>query len=238
MARPHDKIGHFVEVLLERLLATALSLNERKAIIGIFVDVMDELGELGKGELGRIGVWEDAAKFWNGEVADIFEAAIRSGESINWLAEVLRDQGFAHGRPEAPRSAIERQWLTEEQLDCAITAAIDRFKSIGLPTLFKKPEPLEILYCWLQLGNPDELRQVMTAAIERNEVFIGALHAMQSWSSGSDGVHHPLYRQTVAHFMDADAAKLRLEQLAQGGSEEQVDIARKLSTEWSDRTWA
>ena len=50
---------------------------------------------------------------------------------------------------------------------------------------------------------------------QSDQLFLAALKAMQSWLSSSNrGIRHPLKRQYVEVFADADAAKSRLEMIA------------------------
>ncbi len=234
MKRPHQRAGHYVEVLLARLENSPLSTVERKGVVSALVGVMDGFA-LGRMDFGRPALWRPAAKLWNSDIVTLFMESLSSGVSINWLADILREQGFAHGRPEKSRSEREPSWLTEAELDNAIDVAVERFKHEGLPKIARMPEPLAVLYCWLQLGNGDELKELIERDVQDDTVFLDVMDAMRGWLSGSEGVRRPLYERYLKSFMDSVVAKLRLEKLAAGkGNAGLTPKAKELLNEWSE----
>src|ERR1700730_9125032 len=92
---------------------------------------------------------------------------------------------------------------------------------------FDKPCPLDMLFCWVQLGNEKEAREYVSGAIKVEGMFVKVLNSMRGWSNSSDrGVYHPLKTSYLAYFMDVDAAKARLEALAKRkNSESEVSKA-------------
>jgi hypothetical protein len=81
-----------------------------------------------------------------------------------------------------------------------------------------------VLFCWVQLGNPDIAKEYIAEAIQDEDGFLSALEAMRGWQNSSDtGVTHPLRDDTIAHFLDADEAYTRLKSLS-------VDNNRKSAT--------
>jgi hypothetical protein len=161
---------------------------------------------------------------------------VEAGSSVNWFADVIRDQGLAHGLPDAARMDRERQWLSRQQFDDAIKAFVVRVEGISTAEVFAMPEPLAVLFCWAQLGPEPKLRAYLEAGTIEDESFIAAMEAMRGWLSSSDkGVSHPLYREYVAAFMDADAAKNRLSQIANSVSSELSSQAKDLAASWRDQ---
>jgi hypothetical protein len=244
VARPHPRRGHFLDVLLDRLLDSknrSLSPREMIGIGSVFAVTMDEVA-VETSEIQSFGssdIWRKATRLLGPDVAPNFQTILATGESINWLANVVRDQAFAHGLPRGDRSDPSRQWLDKNQLDTAIVTITERFRRAGARNIFRRPEPLDILFCWHQLGNAEEVRTVIQAATKEDDVeFLSALNAMRGWlSSSTEGVRYPLRRQTVEQFLDADVARARLETLA---NSETTDTslqlrARELLNDWTDK---
>jgi hypothetical protein len=219
---------------------TSLSPREMSGIASVFAVTMDEIA-VETPEIQSFGssdIWRKATRLLGPDVAPNFQKIVATGESINWLANVVRDQAFAHGLPSDNRSNPSRQWLDKNQLDKAIVTIIERFRRAGVRDIFRRPKPLDILFCWHQLGNAEEVRTVIQAATKEDDVeFLSALNAMRGWlSSSSEGVRYPLRRQTVGQFLDADAARARLETLANSGSiKTSLQLrAKELLNVWTD----
>ena len=137
--------------------------------------------------------------------------------------------------PDGNRVDESRQWLDRQQWDGAVTAIIERFKRSGPMDIFQRPSPLDILFCWLQLGDPEDVRAFVQSAVERDDnQFVSALNAMRGWSSSSQGIRHPLRRQYVEQFLDANAAKSRLEKIANA---DDISSSLKLLAEEVLRDW-
>jgi hypothetical protein len=241
--RPHDRRGHFVDLLLDRLSDASpdsFSPGEIHGMLSAFADTMDHIAAE-SGEFttsGRSEIWRKATRLLNQSAAGDFKNVITNGKSINWLANVVRDQGFAHGLPSGHKDYPDNQWLTRAQLDEAIQVVTKRFRELDANTIFQLPSPLDLLFCWYQLGDKTEVRKFFTDAIQSDESFLYALNALRGWASSSDiGIHHPLHKDYVAYFMNADDAKGRLERLADpmAPSSALRDKAKELLSEWADK---
>lgn len=243
LIRPHEQTGHFVDVLLDRLTdepRESFSATEVQGFATAFADVMDEIaGTIEQGDFGQWSAWENAKQLLSSDVSPIFQKIVVSGESVNWLAFVIRQQAFAHGRPSDNIAHPEEQWLTEAELDVAIATITQRFEELGPKAFFCKPAPLQMLYCWLQLGDVERLKAFMNEATSSDEAFIRTLNGMRNWvSSSSKGVYFPVSVHNIRPFLDADAAKARLEQLASSTTADDQDIGRAaeaLLCEWEER---
>lgn len=239
--KPHQRQGHFVDVLLDRLAdlpAGALSPTELEGIAGGLAATMDQIGakSKNKNDIGGNAIWSKALRLLKLTKPERFQLTIQSEASVNWFADVIRDQGLAHGLQDNARIDRDRQWLTLEQLNFAIRSFIDRVKEIGAASVFEMPQPLEVLFCWAQLGPKEELSEFFRAAIEQDAGFVTAMDAMRGLSVNSEtGVSHPLYREYVAVFTDADAAKSRLEQIAKTGPRELSVRAESVIASWRDQ---
>jgi hypothetical protein len=219
--RHHSRRGHFVDVLLDRigdLPTNSLSSVEQRGVAEALAATMDEVAATRSqsNDWGSDPIWSKATRLIKRTDSANFEAIVTHGASLNWIAEVIRDQGFAHGLPNSSRADADAQWLSRPQLDAAVTEFIDRVKAIGPAAIFDMPQPLDVLFCWAQLGPADQLSEFLAPGIVTDAGFLKAMNSMRGWMSSSGaGVSHPLYRDYVLTFVDADAAKARLERLSE-----------------------
>ena len=218
--KPHERPGHFVDVLLDRLLdVPSNSISEREAdgMMWAFAETMDEI-EQKTGQIKSLGtseIWRKTSQLLRANSSNIFLKGVAKGKSINWLAYIIRDQGFAHGLPKGNRDYPESQWLTRAQLDDCIRIITARFESLGMRRIFGLPSPMDVLFCWLQLGDAGVVRQKFSEAIDTNIKFLSGIGALRGWANSSDiGVHHPLHAQIVELFINADETLKRLETIA------------------------
>lgn len=240
--RPHEHEGHFLDVLLDRLAdfpKDAFAPEEANGIAGAFANSMDDLVSPFKANeyFGERQIWRHATRILKHSDPGRFLNLVQTGRSINWLAHVLRDQGFALGLPDGQNPRSEDAWLNHDQTREAIAALIQRLRRIDILELLDKPSPLDLLFFWAQLGDKHELRARIEHAIRDERGFIKSLNAMRSWASSStSGVHYPLHRDYVEHFMDAASAKQRLLELSQSASAP-LDVrsqAQELLNEWTE----
>lgn len=236
--RQHHMPGHFLEVLIDRLSGREIPPEERQGIALAFAEAMDDVAKrVKRGDPGQNEIWRQAYGLLTSDTAAIFEELFGSGLSINWLAYVLRRQGFAHGLPDDGKVDPDRQWLTREQLDSAIQIMVQRFRALGAEAIFQTPEPITILFCWLQLGDKAEVREFVANAIQGDEMFLEALSAIRGRRISSDeGLSYPLYRHYVDYFTDADIAKERLDSLARPDAPDPAlrERAENLLKAWED----
>jgi hypothetical protein len=104
LGKSHDRPGHLVDLLMERLATTppeSFSELEAHGMAFAFADTMDEIA-IKTDEfrsLGNSEIWRKATRLLRLDVSSNFQKIVTGGKSINWLANVVRDQGFAHGLP-------------------------------------------------------------------------------------------------------------------------------------------
>ena len=155
--------------------------------------------------------WRKAAKLLKRSVGPHFEPIVSAGASICWLALVMRDQGFALGVLDQSRGLPDRQWLTRQEFDQALSKILERFRSMNIISIFDATEPLQILFCWQMFGDSNELKTATDMAARDDATFVKALQAMRTWVvSSAKGMYSSLEERNVASFMDAKAAKQRL----------------------------
>ena len=213
--REHSTKGYYIDVLLDRLKTAPSPLTDvqQLGMARAFADMMDEVPRP-KGVRYEDDAWRAATRLLGKAVGPQFADIAGNGKSINWLAIVLRDQGWALGVANPDRTEPSRQWLTQQGFDQARTVILHRFREMGLPAIFELPEPAQIMWCWYQLGDPDELKRLIMEATETDDMFVRCLIAMRHWvSSSHDGVYMALDRQTVTTMMDEISVKERLERI-------------------------
>jgi hypothetical protein len=239
--RPHPRRGHFVDVLLDRLIDIpddSFSKLEREGLVLAFADIADYLAKetVEFSEFGRSSILRKSLRLMAVEAAPIFSKIVKTGKSINWIASVLNDQCIAYGLPNGGRTESQRQWLPRKQLDVDLLAYAKRLLATSYRTVFTAPEPREIIFLMLRFTDADAFKNYVQKAARSEAGFLTTLKALTSWSSSShDGVRHPLYRDTVQKFMDADRAKTRLQKIEKRTKKDtNRQIARFLLKEWSD----
>jgi hypothetical protein len=174
-------------------------------------------------QFGSNELWRKATRLVEKQKPSRFAELVVSEKAINWLTLVVRDQGFAHGLPEGNRSYPERQWLSREELDNAIRNLTDRYEAFGASKIFHLPSPLDVLFCWVQLGDGDKARQLLSEATRDDAGFLNALEAMRSWQNSSDtGVTHPLRDEVIGHFFNIEEVRRRLVTLGTRGRNRKI----------------
>lgn len=245
-SRPHDVDGYFVKVLLERLInlpPDTISPESLSGMTVVFAEVMDDLFDFNLERFSEPNeIWQTAIGVIRRSETTGYEELFRSGRSFNWLADLLRNQGFAHGLPEGVAGPADpgRQWLSREELDNAVQILLQRLRGISPEDIFHAPQPLDILYFWLQLGSEEEFREFFRSATESDQLFLAALQTMRSRrTSAVEGVTYPVRGDFLAHFADADAARGRLEILASSEPEGSPlgEEARELLEVWQDASF-
>lgn len=234
--RKHAKEGFFLEVLLDRLvdIKTAISTEERLGIAWAFSEKLDQFPRHPKNFLGADN-WRSATKFLSPDISPVFPEIVEKGKSVNWLALVVRDQGFALGVTGQPRSAARSPWLTRSDFDLALKKIIARFHGMEITGILASPEPLQILYCWLQLGNADEVRQLLQQHSVSDSGFLDILGAMRIWvASTKDGTTARLQPDIVREFLDVEAVQLRLQKIVFCDDSTIAHRAKALLQSWKD----
>ncbi|WP_271554280.1 KAP family P-loop NTPase fold protein [Bradyrhizobium sp. CCBAU 45394] len=239
LERPHEQPGHFVDLLLDRLLdlpAGSLSLTAADGMLAAFSLAMDDLARKSEGieEFGRSELWRKGSLLLQRQRPSQFVDVVPKARAINWISHVIRDQGFAHGLPEGDRSYPDSQWLSRDDLDESIRQVTTRYESFGVKRIFNLPSPLDALHCWVQLGDEAIVRQHVAAAVEDDKGLLQALEAMRGWQNSSDtGVTHPLRDEVVGRFLDAKETFARLSALAREGRSRSIRRqAAELAAAW------
>ena len=91
-----------------------------------------------------------------------------------------------------------------------------RFETMTTEEFVHGPDPLEMLYCWLQGGgNKDNIRNWIIKRIENDADFLHILSRMQGTiTSSEEGIYQILKRSDLQHFLDYDSARQRTKHIA------------------------
>ncbi|MDD3181820.1 MAG: P-loop NTPase fold protein [Alphaproteobacteria bacterium] len=214
--KPHEILGHYLDVFLDRLSfhKNSLRIEEQKALLLVFSEMMDKVPRKKDSLFDGADVRRVALRLLGKESSISFLERVQNGASINWLAYVIRDQGFILGKIKEGPAYPELEWLTVDQLTGAAEQAIIRFRTLGIEGILKQPDPLTIIFCWRQLGDPEELKRLVEKAAEDDGIFINFLEALQSSGVSSNrGAYKFLNKSYVGYFMDCAAAVARLEKM-------------------------
>ena len=227
-----------IEVMLERLADLhkgALSDEELSGIAATLSYTMDDaLLMSGQSAHGFNSLWSTAVKLVKCSKSGDFENLAREGKALSWLAEVVREQGFAHGKPESSRAEKERQWLTVEQLDKVVRILIKRFKGITYDEFVRSASPIDMLYMWYQLGNSEELLKYIALNAKTSEGLLNTLHALRGYSISGRGLTHPLSGETVKRFFGDSDVKARLVKISKTTNEAQSSKAKEILLAWKE----
>lgn len=236
--RPHGTPAHYLDVFLDRLLDQRDKFDSSIAV-GIaraFADMMDEVSRSIAARFSGGDPWEKVLRLLGKEVGPYFKEIVSEGRSLNWLADAVRDQGFAFGFGEEASSRPGRQWMERSEFDEVVAIILKRFRDEGLPKIFDLPEPLEVLLCWHQLGDAAELKREFAKAAESEEIFLKGLNALRTWASSSErGLYRYLSRQIVSYFMDEKIARERLQNIMRGPASDarNIGMAGELLAAWN-----
>ena len=239
LERKHDRRGHFIDLLLDRLLdlpAGSLSRAEADGMLSVFALTMDDLAREASDieEYGTSELWRKAARLLEKHKPARFADVVPRAKAINWLSYVVRDQGFSYGLPKGNRSYPEHQWLSRDELDESVALITRRYETFGVRKIFDLPSPSDLLYCWVQLGDERIARQYIAAATRDDIGFLSALEAMRAWQNSSEtGVTHPLRDRVIACFLDVEETFTRLIGLTTTGQNRKIRRqASALSAAW------
>jgi hypothetical protein len=89
-----------------------------------------------------------------------------------------------------------------------------RYRDTSADALMNVPDLLNVLYAWRQGGNVEEPKNWVAARIETDKGLIAFLSRVRGWVAVNNTVMYPLKRRDLENFLDFDAAKRRVQELA------------------------
>jgi hypothetical protein len=232
--------GTMGEVPLDRLLLRSEQILE-PAILGIFsalASSMDDVALTTKPEdFGEHSIWRTArrvvAALLGRTTGDVRHRCVTAlfvnGRAIGWLTEILRGEIFAHGYY-GDRVQPETEWLlTGLEFWEVLVTMLGRYRETPPSELMRVPQFLSLLYAWLQGGDPEEVRLWATQQTGTDAGLLLFLSRIRSWRAANGHVYHPLRRDDLQNFLNADGALRRLEVISK--STDTPEQQRKLASE-------
>jgi hypothetical protein len=212
--------------------------EERRGLLCALADTMDDV-ERTTGFTdaeGRNAIWETTRFVLRKNPPSNLTEALGNGSSLSWLAFLMRDQGFALGKPEGHRKNPENAWVKDDVFQPALEILIRRFEKLGIKNMIELPAPLNPLLCWVQLGDSDDVKARFDEATKTHPEFLKVVAAFKGWGNSSNtGVYHPIHAEYLAYFANPDDVHARLSRLAFSGKPKQRTAAQSLLAEWVPR---
>lgn len=218
--------SHKAEVMLDRLRGSSpdsLTPDRSKVLIAALADVLDDPRAVGdvRAFLGP-SCWREGEyllQVLRGRIGEgaggVLLDAFRDGAATGWLTYLFRSETFSHGRYGDQRRP-EREWLlTEHEWEHAAAAMLARYASLGMGAILATPDPLSLLYGWIQGGGAEQARTAVedwTADDGRLLEFLGDVGS--TLRSSTDGDTQIIRRENLEAFFDVEALRGRVTALA------------------------
>ena len=113
---------------------------------------------------------------------------------------------------------------------------IDRYKSMTIEEILMTPKPASLLYAWQQVGNNEDPEALVRGHINQDQVLTDLLLAFTGTVDSSNrGRYETLNRDSLAGFLDYEAARERIKAIASRATDsEMVRIAKRLDVAFED----
>jgi hypothetical protein len=135
--------------------------------------------------------------------AAVVAAMFGEGEAIGWLTSLSRHETFAHGRFGNGVRPKEEWLFTNAELDQITELLLNRYRAMSANDVLRCPNPMGLLFAWLQGGDGQGPRQLVEGNIVSDEGLIETLERLTSTiESSSRGRFDVLKKDNLAPFMD------------------------------------
>lgn len=136
------------------------------------------------------------------------------GKAIGWLTSLFRKETFAHGRF-GDKLRPKKAWLfTDVELDGITVVMISRYRAMSGDDVFDCPNPINILFAWMQAGDEEGPRQLISANTASDEGLVETLEHLTSTVNSSDrGKYVVLTKESISYFLDYEHVRKRIEAL-------------------------
>lgn len=211
------------DVLLERIKSSAyetMAPGQCANLLIAFSQVMDKAFRLHPFDRFHVGsLWDRAERLIPSLLSRldpkrrvaVVPEMFRSGAAIGWLTTLFRKETFAHGRyGERPRP--ENEWLfTNTELNRITKLLLGRYQAISARDFFDCPNPINLLFAWLQGGDGDGPRRFVEANIGSDEELIEMLEHLTSPVHGGNRERLDTLKKTnLVPFVDYDNVSKRI----------------------------
>jgi hypothetical protein len=173
------------------------------------------------GEFGERPIWRAATQLvrrllgrTEGTRAACIDELFSNGRSLGWLTNILRSEIFSHGVYGDRAQPEEQRLLSVIEFQNVLATMLARYRDTSADALMNVPDLLNVLYAWRQGGNVEEPKNWVAARIETDKGLIAFLSRVRGWVAVNNTVMYPLKRRDLENFLDFDAAKRRVQELA------------------------
>lgn len=224
-AHPRPQGGVMAELLIDRLTA-AYQQVPVDAVAGIFASLSATLDQVAlssrEGDFGQHRAWSAAERLVTKLLATVgpatrdacLEQLFSAGAAIGWQTSLLRGEIFAHGHYGNRAEPEEQRLLTPAEFERIRTIMIGRYTSMPPYELRKVPNLISLLYDWEQAAGNHDAKNWARANTQSDDDLLAMLGRARGWTSGSYGVQYPLKREDIGHFLDYDATRQRVREIA------------------------
>lgn len=237
------------DILLERIRGQVyeeLSASQCENFLCAFANIMDEAYRLRPFDHSWVNsFWDRAEKlvpFLSSRLEPnrrelVLASIFQQGHAIGWLTSLFRRETFAHGRF-GERRRPEEEWLFgEDELNRITSILLDRYRSMNFQDIAASPNPLNLLFAWMQGGDVKGPRDLIERRAESDDGFLEALECLMSSINSSDrGRFKVLKKENLENFMELESATDRLHGLVDdprlGERSSRIEEALRLGREY------
>jgi KAP-like P-loop domain-containing protein len=167
----------------------------------------------------------------------VLRTMFEDGAAISWLTHILRKETFDHGL-HGDRAKPEEQWLLSgPEFDEIVGVMTERFQAMSMDEVLASTDPLSLLFAWRQIGDEAGPSALITSYIDDDASLVRVLSGLtEDINSSEAGRYSVLKRENLEPFMDYDAARHRIGELAASNEDSAlVEQARSLNAAFIDR---
>lgn len=227
------------DILLERLKAVrtdSFTVEQATIILRMLADCMDDAYlERPFDKFGVISIWDRAERLVPillernpDQRLQIIEAMFGEGKAIGWLTSLFRRDTFAQGRFGERRRPESEWFFTAQELDAITAIMLGRYQHMTIDEVLKTPDAISLLFAWRQGGDEDGPRQLIGDAVQADDGLMDILHRMAHPVWSTRGAYEVLKRNHLEPFLDFDAAKGRVQALADHAASSETRAEAKI----------
>ncbi len=221
--------GVMAEVLVERIVAIAdkLPLQAVAGVFAAFSNSMDRVARRASdGPLGDARGWRLAALVTQTLLRRVTDPGYRAtcigtlfaGPALGWQTRLLRDEIFAHGHYGPSSEPESERLLSPEEFKRVLELMLRRYREASPEIVLGVPNPMSLLYGWLQGAKSEEPRNWISSLTQTDEGLLNFLSRVRGTGVDNKGVHKLLKKADLANFLDYAAARSRVQKIVESPS--------------------